>query len=270
MDPYAVLGIPRDASEEDAKAAYRQLAKTCHPDLHPNDPQAERKFKELSAAYDAIRNPQPDPFQPHVHTWHFRSEGFPFGNSPFDDLFANLHGYTRQQRNIDLHHEVRLTLEEAFHGKEIEITLPTARTIKVRVPPGIEDGVSLRVAQAGDHSNNALRPGDLFLLIRIAPHKTLLRAGRNLTAIVPVTAFDVLLGKEIEVIGIDGRALRVAIPANFDTSRKMRLAGQGMPDISGRGDLLIELFVTFPLLTDEQRQLVQRAAESSLGDHRSK
>jgi|ERR1044072_1569610 DnaJ-class molecular chaperone len=269
MDPYAVLGIPHGATEEEAKAAYRHLAKTCHPDLHPNDPQAEHKFKEISAAYDAIRNPQPDPFH-HVHSTQFRFNDFPFGNSPFDELFANLHGYTRQQRNVDLHHEVRLTLEEAYQGREIEITLPTGRALKVHVPAGIEDGVSLRVAQAGDHSNKALRPGDLFILIRIQPHKTLLRAGRNLTAIVPVTAFDVLLGKEIEVIGIDGRALRVAIPTNFDTSRKMRLAGQGMPDMSGRGDLLIELFVTFPSLTDEQRRLVQQAAESSIVDHRSK
>src|ERR1044071_3716596 len=116
MDPYAVLGIPRGASEEEAKVAFRNLAKTCHPDLHPNDPEAEAKFKSINAAYDAIRNPQPDPFQ----QVHFRFDEFPFGGSPFEDLFANLRGYTRQQRNADLHHEVRLNLEEAFHGKDVD------------------------------------------------------------------------------------------------------------------------------------------------------
>jgi curved DNA-binding protein len=266
-DPYAVLGLSRGASEDDAKQAFRTLAKTCHPDLHPNDPQAEQRFKEISAAYEMIRNPPPEP---QVNTTHFRFDEFPFGGSPFDNLFANLHGYTRQQRNHDMHMECRLTLEDAFCGKDLELTVPSQsnpRTIKVRVPPGIDDNTNLRIAQAGDHSNKALRPGDLYLIIRIMPHASLLRAGRNLTTIVPVTAFDVLLGKEIEVIGIDGKSMRVAIPSGFDSSRKMRLAGQGMPDSAGRGDLLIELFVMFPSLTDKQRVLMMQIAEKASGDH---
>jgi len=264
MDPYAVLGIPRGATEEVAKNAYRRLAKTCHPDLHPNNTIAVERFKEINAAYDAIRNPQPEP------TFHqFRFDDFPFGNgSPFDDLFANLRGQTRQ-RNNDIHMECRLSLEEAFHGKELDITLPAdGRTIKVRVPPGIEDGRSIHIAQAGDHSNKGLRPGDLYLLIRVLPHTSLTRIGRNLVTMVPVTAFDVLLGHEIEVTGIDGKQMRITIPTGFDTSRKMRLSGQGMHDSAGRGDLLIELFVTFPPLTDEQRTLISQVVESSKRDDR--
>lgn len=268
MDPYAVLGLQRGASEEDVKNTFRKLAKTCHPDLHPNDPEAERRFKEINAAYDAIRNPQPEP-QFQFHNFHF--DGANFHGNPFDDLFANLRGYTRQTRNNDLHMECRLTLEEVFQGKEVDITVPSQnnpRTIKVRIPPGIEDGTNLRIAGAGDHSNKTIRAGDLYLLIRLLPHASLRRAGRNLTTIVPVSVFEVLLGKEIEVEGIDGKTMRIAIPPGFDTSRRMRLAGQGMQDNAGRGDLLIELFIIFEELNDEQRILIEQAAEKASRDHR--
>lgn len=257
MDPYAVLGLQRGASDEQVKNAFRRLAKTCHPDLHPNNPAAEKRFKEISAAYDAIRNPQPDPI---IQTNPF--DDFPFPG--FEDMFANLRGFSRPQRNNDVHLECRLTLEDAFQGKEFDITVPqTTRSLKVRIPPGIEDGTTLRVAGAGDQSLKAMRPGDLFLLVRILPHASLRRFGRNLLTTVPVSAFDVLLGKDIEVLGIDGKTMRIGIPGGFDTSRKLRLAGQGMPDLAGRGDLLIELFIIFDALNDAQRNLIEQAAASS-------
>lgn len=265
MDAYTVLGLQRGASEEDAKNAFRKLAKTCHPDLHPNNKEAERRFKEINAAYDAIRNPQPEPI---FHSTQFHFEEFPFA-TPFDDLFANLRGFTRQQqRNHDIHMECRLTLEDAFYGKELEINIPPDRSIKVRVPPGVEEGTTLRVAQAGDQSNKMLRPGDLFLIIHVLPHTALTRIGRNLTTVAPVSVFDVMLGHEIEVVGIDGKTIRIAIPAGYDTSRKLRLAGQGMQDAAGRGDLLIELFIKFEALTEEQRSLIQQAAEKVSCDQR--
>jgi DnaJ-class molecular chaperone len=255
MDPYAVLGLQQGASEEEAKTAFRNLAKTCHPDLHPNNAGAERRFKEINTAYEMIKNPQPEPiFQ------HFQFRDFPFAaGSPFEEVFGNLRGFTRQQRNNDLHMEYRLTLEDAFLGKEIELTPHPTRSIKVKIPPGVEDGTNLRIAQAGDHSNKVLSPGDLYIMIRVLPHSSLRRFGRNLLAVVPVTAFDVLLGNEIEVIGIDSKTMRIAIPSDFDTTRKMRLAGQGMQDNMGRGDLLIELFIVFPKLNDQQRVLLEQA-----------
>ena len=263
MDPYAVLGLQHGASEEEAKAAFRALAKTCHPDLHPDDPAAEARFKEINAAYDAIRNPQPQ-----ARFQQFRFDDFPFhGGSSFDDIFANLRGFTRQQqRNNDISIECRLTLEDAFHGKELEVTVPiqsNPRTIKVRIPAGIDDGMQLKVAQAGDHSNKMLRPGDLYLLIRIMPHPTLIRDGRNLRTMVPVSAFDVMLNKDVEVTDIEGKIMLVPIPPGFDTSRKLRLAGKGMQDAHGRGDLLIELFIVFKELTHDQRVLIAQAAEQT-------
>jgi|SRR5882672_2104167 len=256
MDPYAVLGLQRGASEEEAKNAFRRLAKTCHPDLNPNNAAAERRFKEINAAYEAIRNPQPEPI---FHAAGF--DDFPFPG--FEDMFSGLHGFNRQPRNNNIHLECRLTLEDAFHGKDFEVTV-NSRNLKVTIPAGIEDGTNLRVIGAGDHAIKAMRPGDLYVLVRILPHATLTRFGRNLMTVAPVSAFDVLLGKEIEVVGIDGKTMRIAIPGGFDTSRKLRLAGQGMVDAAGRGDLLIELFIIFDVLNEEQRGLIQQAVDHRL------
>lgn len=253
-DPYAVLGLRHGATEQEAKEAFRKMAKTCHPDLHPNDPAAEQRFKEINAAYDAIRNPQPDPPPNPFREFRF---GFGFGGTPFDEFFGDTHGFSRQARNPDTHIECRITMREAFEGKDVAIERP--RAIKVRIPAGIEDGTRLRVPQAGEQINQSFRPGDLYLLIRVIPHPTLIRQGRNLIARVTVCAFDVLLGKDVEVEGIDGHRVRVTIPAGFDTTRRLRLTGQGMPDGFGRGDLLIELMITFPRITDEQRALIEQA-----------
>ena len=264
MDPYAVLGLKHGASEQEAKEAFRKLAKTCHPDLHPNDADAERRFKEINAAYDAIRNPQPEP-QPHIqwHTFHSGGGHSPFEpGSPFEDIFSQVFG---RPRNPDAYLDCRMTLEETFLGREMTLSVPAGskspRTIKVAIPPGVVHGMRIRVQGGGQQSHPGMGPGDLFLVINVPHHERFTRQGNNLHVAVPVTVFDVLLCHDLTVMGIDGHALRVAIPAGYD-SRKLRLTGQGMPDPhSGvRGDLFVELFIQYPVLSDAQRMLVEQAS----------
>lgn len=269
INPYQTLGVAHGASPEECKVAFRALAKTCHPDLHPNDAQAEARFKEINAAYDAITNPQPEPaFQQQQNPFNFHNFHFNFdpgrGQSPFEDLFANLRG--GQQRN-DITFEVRLTLEDIFHGKDVTVQVPEQqkgagpRDLKVRIPPGIEDGMRLVIQQSVRQPGG--RAGDVHLLIRILPHARFTRQGLNLLTVLPVTAFDILLGNEIEVVDLDNHTIRVAIPSNFDSTRKLRLAGQGMADAQGhRGDLLVDLFVQYPALQEAQRDALRRLAES--------
>lgn len=258
MDPYAVLGVPRGASEQEAKDAFRRLAKTCHPDLHPGNPEAEHRFKEINAAYDAIRNPQPDP--QHVPFWHVHT-GTHFGpDSPFEDLFSQVFG---RGRNSDASFELSITLEEAFHGKEIILSIPPnkpTRTIKVSIRPGVAHGMRIRLPQAGHQSHPGLSPGDLYLVINVAHHERFSRQGNNLFVTIPVSVFDVLLCRELDVVGIDGQTLRLAIPPRYD-SRKLRLAGHGMPDPhhGARGDLIVDLFVQYPALNEGQQALIQQA-----------
>lgn len=265
MDPYAVLGVARGASEQEVKDAFRKLAKTCHPDLHPNDPEAERRFKEINAAHDAIRNPQPEPaFSWNVHSSPF-GHGFansPFGpDSHFEDLFSQVFG--QRVRNSDSILELALTLEEAFQGKKITLSVPPhkpTRTIEVTIRPGALHGMRIRVPQAGHQTHANLNPGDLILAINVANHERFTRQGNNLFLSVPVSVFDVLLCRDIDVVGIDGQTLRVAIPPRFD-ARKLRLAGHGMPDPThgARGDLMISLFVQYPSLTQDQQALIRQA-----------
>lgn len=268
MNPYATLGVAPGASEQEVKDAFRKLAKTCHPDLHPNDPKAEQRFKEINAAYDAIRNPQPEPqnFSPNF-SWHVHT-GSPFGNSPFgpdspfEDLFSQVFG---RQRNSDTFLELTLTLEEAFHGKEITLSVPPnkpTRTIKVKINPGVAHGMRVRVPGAGHQSHAGINPGDLYLVINIAHHERFSRQGTTLHLTVPVSVFDVLLCRDIEVVGIDGQNLRLSIPPRYD-ARKLRLAGHGMPDPhhGARGDLVVDLFVQYPALNEEQQSLIRQAAK---------
>jgi curved DNA-binding protein len=264
-DPYATLGVAFGASLDECKTAFRNEAKKCHPDLNPNNPAAEARFKEINAAYDAITNPQPEQQQPDFNS-HNPFFGFNFtnftagGRSPFDDLFAHMRG---GQRAATMH-EARISLEEAFYGKEIIVRIQNPppdggmRELKVMVPPGVEDGMRL-VVQHGNHHSEVLH-----ILIRVQPHPRLTRQGPNLSTIVAVTAFDVLLGNEVEVVGIDGHSMRVAIPANFDSTRKLRLAGQGMADAHGnRGSLLVELFIQYPTVPQDQIESLRNIADAS-------
>jgi DnaJ-class molecular chaperone len=257
MNPYAVLGLNVGATPEEAKRAFRTLAKTCHPDLHPNDAAAEARFKEISAAYEAICNPQPQPQQPQWQ--HFDPFGMGFGGSPFGDLFSHL----RQPRN-DTIATVTLSLEEIHVGREVTVKVPGADDLKVHVPPGAADGLQLVRRGAGPQSHPSAPRGDLIIVIRVRPHERFRRDGQDLHTVIPVTAFDVLLGNEVEVVGIEGNTLRVAIPANFDTTRKLRLANQGLtyPLNTKRGDLLIELYIQFPVVPAQHREALRAIARA--------
>lgn len=260
MDPYSVLGLQRGASEEEAKTAFKKLAKTCHPDLHPDDPNAEKRFKEINEAYDRIKNgDKPNPMNFRTGNYDFRfNDGAGFR---FEDLFQQV-----RQRNHDIHLECRLTLEEAFHGKELNIQIPNGhepvRNVKVTIPPGMRTGMRISMAKSGSQTIPTMPPGDLYVAINVLPHSRFLRDNaNNLITIVPTNAFDVLLCKAVMVDNIEGKTLSVDIPPGHDSSKKLKLTGQGMPDpyTKIRGDLLVELFVTYPELTEDQKKLVEAA-----------
>lgn len=255
-DPYTVLGLPRNATEEEAKVAFRNLAKTCHPDLHPNDPEAERKFKDINAAYDTIcKGPEK------IETIQFRTGDFNFNNMFFNnDAFNNVFREMRN-RNSDTNLMIRMTLEESFQGKEYTVTVQngkSTRPVKVAIPPGIMNGMRLHVAGGGAQVNMTQPPGDLYVTMAITQHDRLRRENHNLITMIPVSVFDVLLKKDVEVVNIEGKTLSMTLSG----ATTMRLAGQGMPDPLNqryRGDMLVELFVQYPELTERQIELIKQA-----------
>lgn len=259
-DPYEVLGVSRDATPEECKAAYRKLAKKYHPDSNQGDAEKEEKFKEINAAYEAITKPKPqaNPFD--------GNQGFHF-NEMHLDLNDILHRMRAQhaKKNRDMQVGVQLSLEEAFNGHSVNLTLesPSAenQTITVKINPGIDTGSKIRLVEMGDKTIPNLPAGDIYVVVYVAPHPVFQRSGNNLLMVIEQDIFDVMLGNTIGIIGIDNKRLEVKIPKNFNPNSQLRLAGQGMPIYKNheqRGDLFIAVSVKYPTLTDDQLEILNK------------
>jgi curved DNA-binding protein len=271
MDYYNILGVDRSASQDDIKKAYRKLAAQHHPDRGGDT----AKFQEISAAYDTLGNPEkkaqydnPQPqggFQPYGGM----PPGFEdmlrgFGNSPFGDIF----GQRRQQpaRNRTLNLQTQITLEEAFNGKELiaNIQLPSGRDqmLEVKIPAGIRDGTTLRLAGMGDDSVGHLPRGDIHLTVVIHQHSRFHREGDDLLMKLDISCFDAILGTSVQFESIDGKTLETKVPAGIQHGQLMNIQGQGMPNMSNnrmRGRLLIEIHIKIPTtLTDAQKDALKK------------
>lgn len=265
MDYYNILGVDKTASLDDIKKAYRKLASKHHPDRGGDT----AKFQEIQGAYDTLSDPDKrseyDNPRPQRH---------PFGGMPpgFEDIFGNFgfgdpFGQRRQRaaRNRDLNLQTQLTLEEAFNGKNLiaNIRLPSGKeqTIDVKIPPGIREGITLRLAGMGDDSISNVPRGDIHLSIIIQPHRTYNREGDDLIMEVNVTCFEAMLGKTIQFTTLDGKTLETSIPPGFQPSQILSINGQGMPSMKDqrmKGRLLIKVNVTIPkMLTDEQKTILK-------------
>ena len=270
MDYYNILGVDRSASQDDIKKAYRKLAAKHHPDRGGDT----AKFQEISAAYDTLSNPdkksQYDNPQP--------QGGFQqYGGMPpgFEDVFAQAFGQgfgdifgRRQQpvRNRTLNLQTQITLEEAFNGKELiaNIRLPSGRdqVLEIKIPAGVRDGTTLRLAGMGDDSINNAPRGDIHLTIQIVPHSKFHREGDDLILKLDISCFDAILGTSVQFDSIDGKTLETNIPAGIQHGQLMNIQGQGMPNMADnrmRGRLLIEIRIKIPTtLTDNQKEELRK------------
>lgn len=265
MNYYETLGVDQNASQEDIKRAYKKLAMKYHPDRGGD----EKKFKEISAAYDVLSNPQKK------QEYDFNKNGggnfnFHFnGGSPFDDIFGGMFrngpgGFQFRSRpqNSTLGIEVALTLEEAFAGKDLDAAIDFGskqKTINVKIPAGVDNGSQVRFAGMGDDSIQGVPPGDLIINIRILPHQRFTRERNNLILEYPLSIWDAILGTEIEVETLDKRKLTISIPPGSQSETMFSCRGEGMPDVQGRGkgNLFVKLKVNVPKnLTQEQKNKI--------------
>ncbi|MDR1027445.1 MAG: DnaJ domain-containing protein [Rickettsiales bacterium] len=293
-NPYEVLGVAKGADDAAIKAAYRKLVLKYHPDKNHGDKAAEESFKEVSNAYDILKDPQKraayDQFGASGAGGPFGSAGFngnPFsgmGGGAFrfdmggfdmsdmmDDVLRSFGFNTgrsrRPARGRDMLHEVVITLEEAFAGKTETIRVPgEKREISVKIPAGVEDGARLRLAGQGEKLDGA-PSGDFFVDVRIRNHPAFVRAGRDLfmRAAAPYSAMA--LGGEIEVMTIDKKKLGVKIPAGTQAGDRLRARGHGMPGgpNAGCGDLYIELLAVVPTkLSREQKKALEELGKAGL------
>jgi curved DNA-binding protein len=269
-DYYAILGVPRNATQEEIKRAYKRLARQYHPDVNKS-PEAEEKFKEINEAYAVLSDPEkrkiydtygtttpPPPPPPGGYDF----SGFDVED--FSDFFQELFGgglfgrSRRPRRGRDVRAELPLTLEEALHGGERVLEVG-GRRASVRIPPGVQDGTTLRVPGMGGPGDP---PGDLLLTVRLLPHPHFQLEGQDLYAILDVPAPIAVVGGKVRAMTLEG-PVEVTVPPRTQAGRKLRLKGKGFPGPTGRGDLYLEVRITIPeRLTPEEEALWKKLAEA--------
>jgi curved DNA-binding protein len=295
-DYYDVLGVSRDAGSEEIQQAFRRLARRYHPDVN-KDPVSEERFKEVNEAYQVLSDPESrrryDRFGPDFRQvpegyeeatrpgspfGGARTSGFPTGGFrgaedvgiDFEDLFGGIFGARGGPiRGADQEVELELTIEDAYRGGHRTITLPGRRTYEVTIPPGVIDGQRIRLAGQGGHGSRRGSAGDLYLVVRIAPHPRYRLEGRDLHVELPLTPWEAVLGATVPVTTPGGEA-KVRVPPGTSTGRRLRLRGEGMPNPRGRpGDLYAEVRVVVPRTASRrERELFEELAKESTFDPR--
>ncbi len=255
-DPYTVLGVKRGAPDDEIKRAYRKLAKSLHPDLNPGKPLIEQQFKEITAAYDFLSDPDkrarfdrgeigPDgseksPFRPGGFGGH-GARGNARANSSFsvDDLVSEFLGRNRKPAAAaePASQKLKVSFLEAARGGKHRVALSDGRDVEVAIPAGIEAGQKLRLKDP--------RLGEKFLEIEIEPHPLFTRKDKDIHVEVPVTLVEAVLGGTITVPTIQG-AVSLKVPPGSNSGATMRLKGKGIAAGTTTGDQYIKLKVTLP------------------------
>ena len=289
-DPYKVLGVARGATPEAIKKAYRKLARTHHPDLNPGKPEAEAKFKAVSAAHDLLSDPEKrgrfdrgeidaegqeqrpaGNYRQHAE----QPQGARYSQRPeaeiFDDLFADIFEQRRRaetgpRRGPDESYRLNVPFLHAAQGATETLTLPDGRTLSVKIPPGVVSGQVLRLRGQGGAGRNGGPAGDALIELIVAEDKLYRREGFDLHMELPVTLKEAVLGGPVLVPTPSG-ALRVTLPAGSDSGRQIRLRGKGIAAHGERaaGDLFLTLRVVIgkpdPALEDFLRSWTPGNAE---------
>ena len=305
---YDVLGVQRNASDDDIKKAFRKLAVKYHPDRGGD----EQKFKEISEAYDTLSNPDkrkeydmmlqfggiPGQGRPgggaYTYTggaggaspWGdifdsiFRGEGV--GGSEWAQNFGGFGGQNRAQRprkGSDLSLAVDVSAEDAFRGVTHKVTyrIPSTgeqQSITVSVPAGAVDGGKLRYKRRGEYGVNGGERGDLVVTTRVAEHPLFKRKGADVTMELPVSIYEAALGCTVDVPTPGGETLRLKVPAGTQTGKTFRFKEKGAPDVKHRGRtgaLLVKIAVQVPTkLTEGEQVELEKLRAADTRDYREK
>lgn len=279
-DYYEIMGVGRDASADEIKRAYRRLARKYHPDVS-KEANAEARFKEVGEAYEVLRDPEKraaydalgarkpgEEFRP-PPDWRFEhADAADEGTHSdfFEQLFGGLGRRTSfASRGFDTAGQIDVTIEEAFRGTDRKLAVqrlavdehgrpqPVTQELNVRIPAGVVDGQQIRVASQGQPGARGGPPGDLFLRVRLLPHRWFRAEGRDIWLDLPITPWEAALGDTVRVPTLGGR-VDLKLPRGSQTDRQLRLKGRGLP-----GDPAGDQFVVLKIVTPEPRGAADEA-----------
>jgi DnaJ-class molecular chaperone len=270
-----VLGVARTATADELKQVYRKMARELHPDLNPGNARSEERFKEVSAAYDFLSDPDKrarfdageiDATGTQKRTWRGpqgaqggggrrAAGGFNFGDDA-DDIFSELlrrktksrfdwgsaAGAGASGRGQDARHALTVSFVEAAAGCTKRVTLVTGKSLDVRIPAGATDGQSLRLKAQGHPGNPA---GDAFIDIAVEAHAYFSRRDLDVLLTLPISLQEAVLGGKVTAPTIDGN-VTLSVPPGSNTGSVLRLKSRGITGPTARGDQLVTLSVVLP------------------------
>jgi len=296
-DYYKILGVKRDATQDEIKRAYRRLARKYHPDVS-KEPDCEARFKEVGEAYEVLKDPEKRAAYDQLGAgWRegqeFRpppgwdagfefSGGGPSGAADFSAFFEELFGRTGgrrawggtagvRARGEDHHAKIMVGLEDAYHGAARAITLNVAalddtghlvtrpHTLNVKIPKGIMEGQRIRLAGQGGPGLGGGPPGDLYLEIGIQPHRLFRIDKRDIYLDLPVTPWEAALGQTVTVPTLAGQ-VELKIPPGSQSGKKLRLKGRGLPGKTAGDQYVVLRMVTPRADTPQARALYEKMA----------
>ncbi len=273
IDYYKVLGVPKNASENDIKKAYRKLARKYHPDLNPNDKEAERKFKEINEANEVLGDADNrKKYDKYGENWkhadeieaqqkaraqagagqsysgNFGGQGFEGfsdfgGNDGYSDFFSSMFGgegrgssgrQNVRYRGSDLNASLSIPLSSVLVDQK-QVLEVGDKKIRITIPAGVKDGQSIRIKGKGAPGVNGGPSGDLYLTFKIINDTEFNRTGNNLQKRVNVDLYTAVLGGEIQIETIDGKKVKLKVKAGTQNGTKVKLSGKGMPIYQKKG-----------------------------------
>ncbi|MBC7691662.1 MAG: J domain-containing protein [Methylotenera sp.] len=294
-NPYETLGVKQSATQDEIRNAYRKQAKKHHPDLNPGSKAAEAKFKDLAGAYELIGTPeertkfdrgdfdQAPHQQPGGGPFYYETQNGPgarysqsFGEGVdaedlFESLFGNARGGARgrggprkpsgpekgPQKGNDESYQMQVDLRDTITGVERQITLPSGKTLSVKIPVGVLDGNKLRFAGQGGPGLSGGPAGDVFVEVKIKAPENFTQKDSDLLLEFPISLYEAVLGAEVKVPTIEGSVM-MKIPPHANTGKRLRIPGKGVfhkDPVSGmkvRGDQIVLLKIVLPKSMDPE------------------